>query len=54
MKYPKIQTISENAKTRATSIELDADEVLISFDVTQLYTFEPLDESIEIADGKVH
>ena len=49
----KIQTDTKNVKKELKNIKLDEDEVLISFDVTQLYTNVPVDDSIEMAAIKL-
>ena len=50
----RISTSSEDVKKEMKTLKLDQDEVLISFDVTQLYTNVPLDESIEMATKKLY
>ena len=49
-----IQTSTEDVRNSIKDKILASDEVLISFDVTQLYTFVPVDESIEMAAKKLY
>ena len=44
-----IKTSTVDVRNSIKNIKLAPDEALISFDVTQLYTFVPVDESIEMA-----
>ena len=50
----KINTSTEKVKKELKFLKLDNDEVLISFDVTQLYTYVPVNESIEMAAKRLY
>ena len=50
----KINTSSSDVSNEIRNLILSHDESLISFDVTQLYTNVPLDESIEMAAVKLY
>ena len=49
----RINTSSEDVSRDIKNITLNPDECLISFDVTQLYTYVPLEESILMAATKL-
>ena len=49
----RINTSSEDVSRDIRNITLNPDECLISFDVTQLYTYVPLEESILMAATKL-
>lgn len=50
----KIQTNTESVRNSLKNIHLDQEENLISFDVTQLYTNVPVNDSIELAATKLY
>ena len=50
----KIDTGTADVSQEIRKLKLESDESLISFDVTQLYTHVPLNESIELAASKLY
>ena len=50
----KINTSTESVKKDIQNLKLGTNDCLVSFDVTQLYTFVPVEESIEMAAVKLY
>ena len=50
----RINTSTSDVSKEIRKLRLEHDESLVSFDVTQLYTHVPLDESIEMAPIKLY